>query len=138
MDVVWVVEAIASILLNFPQLDELIAFRGAEQKVAVVFSGFIFCRHDPPPASHPLGMFSRCVSGGLPEWSPHRQCPQRVHSGHKAEPNDHRSGAPQEALRYALPDSCSTAKLLTAWCDHELRCSVPAIALSSAWSGPAP
>lgn len=48
MDVVWVVEAIASVLLNLPKFDELIAFRGAEQKVTIVLSDFILCRHHLP------------------------------------------------------------------------------------------
>src|SRR3984893_15647514 len=49
MDVGRVAEAIASILLNLPQLDKLIALRGAEQRVAIILSGFILCCHDSPP-----------------------------------------------------------------------------------------
>ena len=45
VDVVWVVKAIASVLLNLPQFDDLIAFYGAEQKVTVVLPVFILCCH---------------------------------------------------------------------------------------------
>lgn len=41
MDVVWIVEAIAPILLDLLELDELVAFRRTEQKVPIVFSDLI-------------------------------------------------------------------------------------------------
>ena len=48
---IWVVKAIASILLNLPQFDDLIAFYGAEQKVTVVLPAFILCCHACTPGA---------------------------------------------------------------------------------------
>src|ERR1700730_14286373 len=67
MDVGRVAEAIASILLNLPQLDKLIALRGAEQKVAIILSGFILCCHDSPPLQRYLLDVNRSLASKAAE-----------------------------------------------------------------------
>ena len=65
MDVVWVVEAIASVLLNLPKFDELIAFRGAEQKSRSYFriSSCVATTYPTPCVTPKAALYHLSVAG---------------------------------------------------------------------------